>query len=80
MSTNACVTCRAGQRRPGTTSETVGRGATTITILHVPAEVCDACGETYFSGEIVDAMQAILADAITAGTRVAVIDFEAKVA
>ena len=34
--------------RPGFSSITLERHGVTVTIHHVPALVCDACGEAYF--------------------------------
>lgn len=76
----ACVVCRTGMRKPGTTSETLTRGDTTITVHHVPAEVCDNCGEAYFDSATVDALQQMLNTLIAVGTRLAVMDYTAKVA
>lgn len=76
----ACVICRTGIRRPGEASTTLSRESTTITVHHVPAEVCDSCGEEYFDSAIADRLQHMLSDAIAAGTRLAVLDFIVKVA
>ena len=79
-STKACVTCRNGTRRPGITSETMTRGDTTITVHRVPAEVCDNCGEAYFDSPTVDALQQLLNTMIAAGTKLAVLEYTARVA
>ena len=42
-----CVMCKHGKTQPGTTMMTLERGATTVVFKHVPAEVCEACGEAY---------------------------------
>ena len=42
-----CPICRAGDTRPGTTTLVLERDALTMVVRHVPAEVCDNCGEAY---------------------------------
>ena len=76
----SCVVCRTGQRQPGETSHTMQRDQTTITVHHVPGEVCDNCGEAYLDGPTVDRLQQLLADAIRGGVRLAVVDYIPKVA
>jgi len=40
-----CHYCVSGEMRPGTTAITLQRESTSVTFHHVPALVCDACGE-----------------------------------
>jgi YgiT-type zinc finger domain-containing protein len=40
-----CPICRAGETRPGPATLVLERGAMTMVVRHVPAEVCDNCGE-----------------------------------
>ena len=47
-----CVICRHGETRPGTTSITLERGGSTIVIRNVPGEICQTCGEVYYSSEV----------------------------
>lgn len=75
-----CVVCRVGHRRPGTASTTLTRGTTTITIHQIPAELCDNCWEPYYDAPTADRLQELLARAIATGTRLAVLDYVAKVA
>ena len=42
-----CVICRQGETTPGETTITLERGATTLVVKAVPAEVCNNCGEAY---------------------------------
>lgn len=47
-----CVICKHGETRPGTASITLEREGTTIMIRDVPSEICDTCGEVYYSEEV----------------------------
>jgi YgiT-type zinc finger domain-containing protein len=47
-----CVICKTGQTRPGKTTVTLHRGATTVLIKDTPAELCQNCGEYYLSEEV----------------------------
>ena len=42
-----CVICKHGETRPGKTTVTLERKATTVVIKNVPAQVCSNCGEEY---------------------------------
>jgi YgiT-type zinc finger domain-containing protein len=46
-----CVICKHGEMAPGTTAITLKRHGVIVTIHHVPALVCDACGESYIDAE-----------------------------
>ncbi|MHB9026622.1 MAG: type II toxin-antitoxin system MqsA family antitoxin [Armatimonadota bacterium] len=46
-----CHYCTVGEMRPGTTSITLQRHGATVTVHHIPALVCDACGEAYIDAE-----------------------------
>ncbi|MBM3818549.1 MAG: type II toxin-antitoxin system MqsA family antitoxin [Acidimicrobiia bacterium] len=76
----ACVFCRVGERRPGTTTITLTRDEAAVVIRDVPAEVCDNCGHAYFDGTVVEALEQIHEAAIDAGAKYAVRDFVTKVA
>ena len=47
-----CVICKTGETRPGKTTVTLQRGATTVLIKDTPAEICQNCGEYYLSEEV----------------------------
>ncbi len=42
-----CPVCKNGETRPGTATLTLERGPLTMVVRHVPAQVCDNCGEEY---------------------------------
>lgn len=75
-----CVICHIGERKPGVTSITLTRNETAVIVREVPAEICDACGHSYFDASVVEALEKIHEDAIAAGARYAVRDFAGRVA
>ncbi|MEZ5864576.1 MAG: type II toxin-antitoxin system MqsA family antitoxin [Geminicoccaceae bacterium] len=42
-----CVICKNGKTIPGTATLTLERGPLTMVVRHVPAEICENCGEEY---------------------------------
>ena len=42
-----CVICKQGETRAGKTTITLERGAFTMVVKSVPAQVCQNCGEAY---------------------------------
>ena len=47
-----CAICKTGETGPGRVTITLERGATTVVIKNVPAEVCDNCGEYYLEESV----------------------------
>jgi YgiT-type zinc finger domain-containing protein len=45
-----CPICRQGETRPGTATLVLERDELTMVVRHVPAEVCENCGEEYVDG------------------------------
>ena len=70
-----CVICKVGNTRPGRTSVTVEREATTIVFKAVPADVCDNCGEAYVAEEVSRRVLAAAEHAIQSGVQVEVQEF-----
>ncbi len=42
-----CVICKYSEMQPGYTTLTLERGNLTLVVKHVPARVCQNCGEEY---------------------------------
>lgn len=42
-----CVICHQGETRPGTATLVLERDGLTMVLKHVPAQVCENCGEEY---------------------------------
>jgi YgiT-type zinc finger domain-containing protein len=47
-----CVICKHGETQQGFTTVTLEKNDATIIFKHVPAHVCDNCGEKYVDGEV----------------------------
>ncbi|MDP2078923.1 MAG: type II toxin-antitoxin system MqsA family antitoxin [Sulfuricurvum sp.] len=47
-----CVICKYGDTQQGFTTVTLEKNGATIIFKHVPAHVCDNCGEKYVDGEV----------------------------
>lgn len=72
-----CLFCRAGVVAPGITTVVLERGATTVVIKDVPADVCDACGEAYFSQELNADLLARAEAAVARGAEVEIVRYAA---
>ena len=47
-----CVICRQGETKPDTSTAVLDREGVTLVLRNVPAEVCQTCGEAFFSEEV----------------------------
>ena len=65
-----CLICKVGEAKPGHVTVTLQRGASTIIIREVPAEVCGNCGEYYLSDEVTAEVLARAESAVARGTEV----------
>ena len=71
----ACVICKHGETKPGTTRIAVERGPTVLVVRSVPALVCDHCGGAYPIADAVDRLQQMLAVAAQGGVQVEVREY-----
>lgn len=51
-----------------------------VVFRHVPADVCENCGESYFDGDTVDRLQRVFEDELANGAEFALRDFKRLVA
>lgn len=72
-----CVICKQGQTQPGSVTVTLERGQTTIVFKHVPALVCDNCGEAYIDERTTDRLMKDAEIAVQTGVQVEVRNFDA---
>ena len=72
-----CVVCKHGHLAPGTTSITLERGKTLLVLRHLPALLCDACGESYLAGDVSARALALLDAAEAAGIEVEIREYAA---
>jgi len=73
-----CPLCKNGEMKPGTATLTLERGATTLLLKDVPADVCDQCDYKLLGLETVDRAREMLNDAVRRGVRVEVVSFAAE--
>ncbi len=53
----SCEVCAAGERRPQLIQYSLSTAGRLVLVDHVPAEVCDRCGEVTLSPAVVDRLQ-----------------------
>jgi YgiT-type zinc finger domain-containing protein len=72
-----CFICKQGQTQPGSVTVTLERGQTTIVFKHVPAHICDNCGEAYIDERTTDRLMKDAEIAVQTGVQVEVRSFNA---
>lgn len=72
-----CVICKNGTTQPGFATVMVERGATTVILKQVPADVCEDCGEYYLSSEITAQVLEKAEAAVKSGAEVEILRFAA---
>jgi YgiT-type zinc finger domain-containing protein len=65
-----CPICKHGNTQPGEASITLERGQTTVMFKHVPAEVCDNCGEVFHDAKVTRSLLQQADQAATKGVEV----------
>ena len=70
-----CIMCQLGETRAGETSFSLERGGTTVLFKHVPASVCENCGEAYISDEVTGQLLETAKEVSLAGVEIVVRDF-----
>lgn len=72
-----CVICKTGNTSPGHVTVTVQRADTTVILKHVPADVCENCGEYYLSSEVAVQVFQKAELAVKSGAEVEILRFAA---
>lgn len=72
-----CPICRHGETRPGTATLVLERDGLTMVVKHVPAQICDNCGEEYVEDTAASAALADAEHAARNGVSVEVREFAA---
>jgi YgiT-type zinc finger domain-containing protein len=70
-----CVVCRHGETHPGRTTVTLEKNGGALVVRHVPAEVCENCGEAYVSAEVTRSLLASATETLRAGVEVDIREF-----
>ena len=72
-----CGICGHGKTRAGTTTVTLVKGGATVVFKHVPAEICENCGERYVSEPVTSRLLEEVQQAAASGVQVEVRSFAA---
>jgi YgiT-type zinc finger domain-containing protein len=72
-----CQLCKHGSTRPGIVTVTLQRGATTVIIKTVPAEICENCGEYYLDEKTTEQLLSMAEEAVKNHTEVGILSFAA---
>jgi YgiT-type zinc finger domain-containing protein len=75
----ACPLC-GGHREPGWTTFTAELGLGVVVVRHVPAQVCDQCGEEWIEDPVAAALEAVVGEARAKRSLVEVMDWREHVA
>lgn len=71
-----CIVCRFGHVVPGHTTITLERGKTIFILKHVPAGVCDSCGEYYLDSAVAAQVQSQATEAFEKGAELEVLSWK----
>lgn len=72
-----CPICKHGDTVSSTASLTLERGSATLVFKNVPAQICNNCGEEYFSDDITRSILNQAEAAINAGVEIDVRQYRA---
>jgi YgiT-type zinc finger domain-containing protein len=72
-----CVICKTGSTKSGRVSHSFQRGSTVVVIKEIPADVCDTCGEPYFSSDVTKTIERLLEEASRKGVEVEILRYAA---
>ncbi len=72
-----CPICKHGDTISGTASITLERNAATLVFKDVPAQICNNCGEEYFTDSITQAIMQQAESAIAQGVQIDVRQYRA---
>jgi len=72
-----CPICKHGDTISGTASITLERNAATLVFKDVPAQICNNCGEEYFTDSITQAIIKQAESAIAQGVQIDVRQYRA---
>ncbi|MGZ5006649.1 MAG: type II toxin-antitoxin system MqsA family antitoxin [Methylobacter sp.] len=72
-----CPICKHGDTINGTASITLERKAATLVFKNVPAQICNNCGEEYFTDDITQSIMKQAESAIAQGVQIDVRQYRA---
>ena len=72
-----CAICRNGHTEDGYTTVMLEKANSTLVFKHVPAKICDNCGEEYVSSSVNKALLQQAREEIKRGITLGMLDFAA---
>ena len=72
-----CAICRNGNTEDGYTTVVLEKDKTTLVFKHVPAKICDNCGEEYISSEVNKTLLRHAREELKRGVTLGMLDFAA---
>lgn len=76
-SNNRCPVCGGAMRRGEATIPYILNGDVIVVVKHVPAELCDDCGESYTTGIVTDQIVMMLQRVKSLHSEVSVVSYNA---
>jgi len=72
-----CAICRNGNTEDGYATIVLEKDKTTLVFKHVPAKICDNCGEEYISSKVNKALLQQAREEMKRGITLGMLDFAA---
>ena len=72
-----CAICRNGNTEDGYATIVLEKDKTTLVFKHVPAKICDNCGEEYISAKVNKALLQQAREEMKRGITLGMLDFAA---
>ena len=72
-----CAICRNGHTEDGYTTVMLEKANSTLVFKHVPAKICDNCGEEYVSSSVNKALLQQAREELKRGITLGMLDFAA---
>ena len=72
-----CSMCRHGSIKDSTVTVTLERGTAVLIFRHVPARVCESCGEEFISAEINELLLRRGGEELRRGVQLELLEFAA---
>lgn len=72
-----CVICKTGETAPDAVTVTLQRGEVVVVIKHVPARVCEDCGEYYLNEPVAQRVYAQAQGAVERHAEVEILRYAA---
>ena len=71
-----CLACKHGTPKPGVTNFTAERDGVLVVVRHVPALICETCGEEYLDDSVTDGLYEQVDKAVKAGKEIIIQEFQ----